>query len=108
MRSARFEEILLLAVITVLVALFAWIYVRDRKREFGLWLLGWSSIFIHFAAPVASHLFPLPPPLQLWIKIATLALAGTAFLLSVSEVFRNRRERATFIAMITLASLLYF
>src|SRR5262249_16085208 len=108
MMSARFEENLLFAWISVLVALFAWIYRRDRKRELRLWLLGWSSIFIHFAVPVACHLFPLPQPLKLWIKIATLAIAGTAFLLSVSEVFRNRRQRAIFITMITLAALLYF
>src|SRR5215467_8790004 len=108
MMSALFEEILLLGVISVLVALFAWIYLRDRRREFGLWVLGWSAIFIHFVVPVASHLLPIPGPLQLWIKIATLAIAGTAFLLSVSEVFRNRRQRVIFIAMISLTALLYF
>jgi len=108
MMSALFEEILLLGVISVLVALFAWIYLRDRRREFGLWVLGWSAIFIHFVVPVASHLFPVPGPLQLWIKIATLAVAGTAFLLSVSEVFRNRRQRAIFVLMISTAALLYF
>lgn len=103
-----FEEILVFVVMSILVALFTWIYLRDRRREFGLWLLGWSAICVHFAVPPAAHFLPLPPPLVFWIKVATLAVAGTFFLLSVSKVFRNKRQRAIFVLMIGLASLLYF
>jgi two-component system cell cycle sensor histidine kinase/response regulator CckA len=107
MMSPVFEQVLIFVVMSILVTLFTWIYLRDRGREFGLWLLGWSAICIHFAAPLAAHFWALPPPLTAWIRVATLVVAGTFFLLSVSEVFRDRHARAVFITTIGLASLLY-
>ncbi|HMF91842.1 MAG TPA: hypothetical protein VKL40_14450, partial [Candidatus Angelobacter sp.] len=107
MKSTLLEDVLILAVMSALVALFAWIYLRDRKRQFGLWLLGWSAIFVHFAAPVAWHLFALPQPLIRWLKISTLIVAGTFFLLSVSEIFCNRRQRTIFIFTTLVPSLCY-
>jgi PAS domain S-box-containing protein len=106
MMSALFEDVLILLVISVLVALFTWIYLRDRRREFGLWLLGWSAILIHAATDAATN-FLNWPGLTSWIEDATLVVAGTFFLLSVSEVFRNKRQRAFFICTIGVASLLY-
>src|SRR5258708_63188 len=105
--SPLFEHILVLVVMSVLVALFTWIYFRDRQREFGLWLLGWSAIFIHFANPVVSHWLPLPQGLTEWIHAVTLLVAGTFFLLSVSEVSRNKHQPAIFIFMIGAASVVY-
>ncbi len=106
--SPVFEQVLIFVVMGILVALFTWIYLRDRRREFGLWLLGWSAICVHFAVPVAAQVLALPRPITLWLSASTLAVAGTFFLLSVSQVFRNPRERAIFVGMIGVASLLYF
>jgi PAS domain S-box-containing protein len=105
--SALSEQIFVFAVMSVLVALFTWIYLRDPQREFGLWLLGWSAIFVHFATPVAGHFLPLPESVIEWTSLTTLVMAGTFFLLSVSEVFRNPRQRAIFMLAIGLASVLY-
>ncbi len=105
--SALSEQILVFAVMSVLVALFTWIYFRNPQREFGFWLLGWSAMFVHFATPVAGHFLPLPGSIIEWISVATLVVAGTFFLLSVSEVFRDRRQRAIFILAIGMASILY-
>ncbi len=107
MKSTLFEDVLVLTVMSVVVALFAWIYLRDRRRQFRLWLVGWSAIFVHYAAPVASHLVPVPRSLALWIGGATLIVAGTSFLFSVSEIFRNRRERTIFMFMTGLPALSY-
>ena len=105
--SAFSEQIFVFGIMSVFVALFTWIYFRDPQREFGLWLLGWSAIFVHFAAPVASHFLPLPESVIEWISVTTLVMAGTFFLLSVSEVFRNRVRRKIFLLAIGLASVLY-
>jgi two-component system, cell cycle sensor histidine kinase and response regulator CckA len=107
MMSPLFEQVLVFVVMSILVTLFTWIYLRDRQREFGLWLLGWIAICIHFAAPLAAHFWALPAPFAVWIRTAALIVAGTFFLLSVSEVFRNRQQRAIFIVTIGVASLLY-
>src|SRR5260370_7572488 len=106
MMSPMFEQALIFVVMSILVTLFTWIYLRDRRREFGLWLLGWSAICIHFAVPLAARFWALPPPLTAWIRVASLIVAGTFFLLSVSEVFRNKQQRAIFIAAIGVPSLL--
>jgi PAS domain S-box-containing protein len=105
--SALSEQILIFAVMSVLVALFTWIYFRNPQREFLFWLLGWSAIFVHFADPVAGHFLSLPGPVIEWISVTTLIMAGTFFLLSVSEVFRNPRQRLLFILAIGVASILY-
>lgn len=106
--SPFFEQVLVFVVMSVLVTLFTWIYLSHRRREFRLWLLGWSAISVHFAVPVAGHLLPLPVPLTNWISVIALIVAGTFFLLSVSQVFRNPRQRALFVSMIAVASALYF
>lgn len=105
--SPFFEQILVFVVMSILVTLFTWIYLSDRRREFRLWLLGWSAIFVHFAVPVVGHYIALSRPLTRWLGGTSLIVAGTFFLLSVSQVFRNTRQRAIFATMITLAAGLY-
>jgi PAS domain S-box-containing protein len=103
-----FEPVVVFLVMSILVALFTWIYLRDRQREFGLWLLGWISICVHFAVPLAAILLHLREPLAYWLSKATLALAGSFFLLSVSKVLRHPRQRALFFLMSGGPSLIYF
>src|SRR5262249_47161049 len=105
--SALCEQILIFAMMSVLVALFTWIYLRNQQHEFLFWLLGWSAIFVHFATPLAGHFLPLHGSVIEWISVTTLIMAGTFFLLSVSEVFRNPRQRLIFILAIGVASILY-
>jgi PAS domain S-box-containing protein len=105
--SPRFEEFVVFAIITILVALFAWIYLRDRQKSTGLWMLGWSAILIHFAAPTFDNFFPSLMRFTDWIKISTLIVAGTCFLLSVSEVFVRQRRRIAFVFFISAAAILY-
>jgi PAS domain S-box-containing protein len=87
--------------------LFAWIYTRDRQKRAGLWMLGWIAIFIHFTAPAAGNFLPWLVAYTPWIKVATLIVAGTFFLLSVSEVFVNRQLRLTFTVFISGAAMAY-
>src|SRR5215467_13861415 len=94
--SPRFEEIVVFVVVTILVSLFAWIYLRDRQKSTGLWMLGWCAILIHFAAPAFDDLIPPLVPFTNWIMRFTLIVAGSCFLLSVSEVFVSRRRRIAF------------
>ncbi|HZI56156.1 MAG TPA: PAS domain S-box protein, partial [Verrucomicrobiae bacterium] len=104
--SPRFEGLVVFAVTTVLVALFAWIYLRDRQKSTGLWMLGWIAIFIHFAAPACDG-FPPKMRITYWIMASTLIIAGTCFLLSVSEVFIPKERRIAFVCFISAAALLY-
>ncbi|HEY2495920.1 MAG TPA: PAS domain S-box protein [Candidatus Angelobacter sp.] len=105
--SPRFEELVVFAVITILVALFAWIYVRDRQKSTGLWMLGWTAILVHFAAPALDDYIPHMIRLTPWIMVCTLIVAATCFLLSVSEVFLRTPRRIAFGILISAAALLY-
>jgi two-component system, cell cycle sensor histidine kinase and response regulator CckA len=105
--SAAFESCVVFAVMSIMVVLFAWIYLRDRQARTRLWLLGWIAVLIHFSAPPLSHLSLPLLRVQDWIKIATLLVAGAFFLMSVSEVFATRRRRMAFLVAISLASLVY-
>jgi PAS domain S-box-containing protein len=105
--SFRFEEIIVFAIITVLVALFAWIYLRDRQKSIGLWMLGWTAILVHFSAPLFARIFSFPENLTSWAMVTTLILAGSCFLLSVSEVFIRQSRRVAFVVFISAAAMAY-
>jgi two-component system, cell cycle sensor histidine kinase and response regulator CckA len=105
--SPRFEEIVVFAIITTLVALFAWIYLRDRQKSIGLWMQGWIAIWVHFAAPAFDDFVPSLMRFTPLVKVFTLIVAGTCFLLSVSEVFVQRSRRIAFVGFISVAAALY-
>jgi PAS domain S-box-containing protein len=70
-------------------------------------MLGWISILIHFTVPAFDDFVPGLMPFTLWLRGSTLLIAGTFFLLSVSEVFIQQTRRVTFVLMITAAAMLY-
>ena len=90
-----------------LVALFAWLYVRDRQQRIAYWMLGWIAIFIHFAAQLLWSFALLAPAWAVFIKTATLLVAGVSFHLSVSEVFNTGRRRAFYIALVFVPAIVY-
>ena len=105
--SPRLEEIVVFVVGAILVSLFAWIYARNPQKTTRLWMLGWIAILVHFAAPAFDDFSPTLVRFTWWLKGATLIIAGTFFLLSVSGVFSRHARRLTFIFFITAASILY-
>ena len=105
--AARFEEFVVFAVISVLVSLFVWVYLRDRQKTTRLWMLGWIAILVHFTVPTFDDFVPGLLPLTKWLMISTLLIAGTFFLLSVSEIFIQQARRATFIVFVSAAAMLY-
>ena len=105
--SPRFEEFVVFGVTSVLVSLFAWIYLRDRQKRTGLWMLGWIAILVHFTVPAFADYVPGLMPFTPWLMISTLLIAGTFFLLSVSEVFIVQRRRVAFLFVVSAAAVLY-
>jgi two-component system cell cycle sensor histidine kinase/response regulator CckA len=102
-----FESYVVFAVMGVMVALFGWIYLGDRQVRVRLWLLGWIAVLLHFTVLPLVHASIISVPTQIWISIATLLVAGTFFLLSVSEVFIAPRRRFAFLIAVSFVSLLY-
>lgn len=105
---SRFEQILVFFVISVLVGLFAWIHWRNRERRSRMWFFGWIAILVHFAVPLAGTWIPgWSPALGIWVNRATLIVAGTFFLLSVSVFYAKSLRAAWFIVFISLGALAY-
>ena len=105
--SAHFEELVIFAVTSVLVALFSWIYVRDHQPKSRLWLFAWIAILVHFTAPAIDEWLTWLEPFTPFVQVSTLILAGTFFLLSVSEVFRDFKHRLMFVLFVGGTSFIY-
>jgi PAS domain S-box-containing protein len=105
--SSGFESYVVAAVLGIMVALFGWIYLGDRQARVRLWLFGWIAVLLHFTSLPLEHASIISAGIGIWISIATLLVAGTFFLLSVSEVFIALHRRLAFVFAISLASLVY-
>ena len=102
-----FESYVVAAVMGIMVALFAWIYLGDRQPRVRLWLFGWIAVLLHFTFLPLEQASIISKAQGIWIAIATLLVAGTFFLLSVSEVFIVPRRRLAFLVAVSFVSLLY-
>src|SRR5437764_1561553 len=105
--SSQFERVVIITIMTILVTLFSWIYMRDRQQRMGLWMLGWVWILIHFAALALVEFKLLPPQLARFVAIATLHLAGMSFLLSVSKACTTWPRRLVFLSLVGVPSIAY-
>jgi PAS domain S-box-containing protein len=94
-------------VFTVMVALFAWLYARDRHPRVRLWLLGWVAVLLKFTGLPLQQAGFISDGASVWIMTGLQLVAGTFFLLSVSEVFATPRRRLAFLVAISVASLAY-
>ncbi|HKW76754.1 MAG TPA: PAS domain S-box protein [Terriglobales bacterium] len=104
--SPVFEQILVFLVMSIVLSLFTWIYVRDRQQKIGLWMLGWTAVLLHFAVPLVGVWLPLSAKFARWNNAATLLIAGSCFLLSVTEVYLGRL-RWYFAGFVSAVSLVY-
>ena len=105
--SPRFEQLVIFSVMSILVTLFTWIYVRDRQQRVGLWMLGWIAILIHFAAALLASFSLIGPNLRDFVRVGTLEVAGVSFLLSVSQAYATTRRRILYFLMVGVPSVIY-
>jgi two-component system cell cycle sensor histidine kinase/response regulator CckA len=105
--SPQLEQIVIFSEVSALVLLFTWIYIRNRQQRVGLWMLGWISIFVHFAAALMASFSLIGPNWREFIKAGTLEVAGASFVLSVSQVYTTTRGRILYFFLVGLPSLVY-
>jgi two-component system cell cycle sensor histidine kinase/response regulator CckA len=105
--SPQLEQIVIFSIMSILVTLFTWIYIRNRQQRVGLWMLGWISIFVHFAAALLASFSLLGRNWALFLKVGTLEVAGVSFVLSVSQVYATRLRRIVYFLLFGLPSVVY-
>src|SRR5947209_14191292 len=105
--SPQFERVVIITIMSILVSLFTWIYMRDRQQRVGIWLLGWFWILVHFAALALLEFKLLPGNPAKLVAIGTLPLAGMSFLLSVSKACATWPRRMVFVGLVGAPSVAY-
>ena len=91
----------------ILVALFTWIYHRDKQQRVRLWMIGWSAILVHFGTALADSFHLMRAGLAAWLAYATLIAAVAAFLASVCPNCSEFRWRAVFVCGLAAPALIY-
>ena len=104
----QFQRVVTLSVMSILVGLFAWIYVRDRQPRARLWMIGWASIVAHFAGMLLFSFGLIPSRLADWSAYSSLIAAASAFFLSVCQTRRTPRDRALFWGAIVAPAVVYW
>jgi PAS domain S-box-containing protein len=104
----QFQRVVTLSVMSILVGLFTWIYVRDRQPRARLWMIGWACIVAHFAGMLLVSFSLIPSRLADWSAYSTLVAAASAFFLSVCETRIARRGRILFWAAIVAPVVAYW
>ncbi len=104
----HFDRVLVLSVMTILVALFAWIYRRDRSPRARLWMMGWIAIEIHFLASGLFAFSRISSRTADWVAYSTLLVTAACFFLSVTGAFRAARQRMIFWGLLFTPALAYW
>ena len=104
---APFNRVLVVVVMTVLVAIFAWVYARDRQPRAKYWLIGWIAIEVHFASALLATFHVIPRALDSWLY-CVLLVAAAAFFHSVSGACQTPRRRAIFWGLMFAPAIAYW
>jgi PAS domain S-box-containing protein len=104
----QFQRVVTLSVMSILVGLFTWIYMRDRHPRARLWMTGWACIVVHFAGMLLFSFSLIPARLADWSAYSTLVAAASAFFLSVCQMRLTSVDRALFWGAIVAPALAYW
>jgi signal transduction histidine kinase/DNA-binding response OmpR family regulator len=105
--SSHFNHTLVMTVMTTLVVIYAWIYLRDRQLQARYWLIGWIAIEIHFASAMAAGFSWIPPKLNDWLY-CVLLMAAASFFLSVSKACATLRRQLVFWGLMFIPGVAYW
>ncbi len=104
----QFQRVVTLTVMSILVGLFAWIYMRDRQARARLWMIGWACIVAHFAGMLLVSFALIPARLADWSAYSTLIFGASAFFLSVYPPRRSTVGRALFWCALVAPAIAYW
>src|SRR2546423_8213626 len=105
--SPFFEHLVVVGIMSFLVALFTWIYVRDRQQSRGLWMIGWMAMLGHVTTNLFSGSALVSAQWIAFLRILALEMASVSFLLSFSEVYTGIRKRGVFLLVVGAPSVTY-
>src|SRR5438034_11759392 len=95
--SLFFEHLVVVGIMSFLVALFTWIYLRDRKQSRGLWMIGWMAMLGHVSTNLFSGSALVSTQWIAFLSILALEIASVSFLLPVSDLSTRISNRMIFL-----------
>ena len=93
--------------VCVLVMIFACLKRHTRCARLTLWAVGWTLVFIHFAAQLLEPGIGPASPFLLAVDGGALQAAAIAFLVSVSAVAEDRSKRSLLLLTLAVPSITY-
>ncbi len=105
--AMNFTSLPNLIALAILVAVFRAILRQGTTERLHLWLTGWILVLAHFAAQLFDINEGPWERVAVAVSLDTLALAGIAFLISVSTIASNRRRKLLLALSLAVPSLVY-
>ena len=94
-------------IVAALVAVFVALYRHERTARMRFWISGWGIIFLHFLVGIV----PAQAPWAVWlvscIELATLPIAGSAFLISVTDIIQVPSLRRSMLLVMSVPMVVY-
>lgn len=93
-----------IALLSVLVLIFAWILHKRRTAQIQFWFLAWGLLLVNASLGSSSHL-ALSVAIINAIQLSAVAIAGALFVVAVSTVCRDATKRWQLTAALAIPSL---
>ena len=90
-----------------LVAVFLWLYAQHRTMRVRYWVIGWALMLVYFAAGIVPVSTRAAHAVIHAIQLATLPVAGLAFLISVSRLMDRPRARRVAVVLMSTPAVIY-
>ncbi len=94
-------------ILCALVAVFVWLYRQTPTTRVRYWVFGWAIMLVHFAVDLWTPKSDLAARLVGAVSLSTLAIAGLAFLISVSRYVESALSRRSIVVMMSVPTILY-
>ena len=94
-----------LALLSVLVLIFAWILQKQRTAQLQFWFYAWLLLLAN--AVLTSVDIALQPTLLRILQMGTLELSGVVFVVAVSSVYSARNRRWLLAATLAIPAITY-
>jgi two-component system, NtrC family, sensor kinase len=94
-------------IFSALVAVFLWLYAQHRTMRVRYWVIGWALMLTYFSAGIIPVSTRAAHAVIHAIQLATLPVAGLAFLISVSRLMDRPRARRVAIVLMSTPAVLY-
>lgn len=102
-----FHKLPTIILLGALVPIFWSLYRGDRTARVRFWLIGWIVVLVRIFIQVFGDNLGLSPDVVNGVDLGGLQLAGVVFLVSMTRIFQDQRQRLPFFLALAAPSVIY-